>query len=130
MDMDIRTLIPEHKNDFERVEMLKNYKVEELKPIIYDLLTWLQDMNWPIALEIQNILLNFKEDLIPHIRTILLTDDDEWKYWILTSLMRKLPNHIIVLLKPELERIRDHPTSDELQSDLIEEVEEILNRML
>ncbi|WP_342554856.1 DUF5071 domain-containing protein [Paenibacillus sp. FSL R7-0652] len=130
MDMDIRTLIPEHKNDFERVEMLKNYKVEELKPIIYDLLTWLQDMNWPIALEIQNILLNFKEDLIPHIRTILLTDDDEWKYWILTSLMRKLPNHIIVLLKPELERIRDHPTSDELQSDLIEEVEEILNRIL
>ncbi|WP_366289857.1 DUF5071 domain-containing protein [Paenibacillus sp. AN1007] len=128
--MDIRTLIPEHKNDFERVEMLKNYKVEELKPIIYDLLTWLQDMNWPIALEIQNILLNFKEDLIPHIRTILLTDDDEWKYWILTSLMRKLPNHIIVLLKPELERIRDHPTSDELQSDLIEEVEEILNRIL
>lgn len=130
MDMDIRTLIPEHKNDFERVEMLKNYKVEELKPIIYDLLTWPQDMNWPIALEIQNILLNFKEDLIPHIRTILLTDDDEWKYWILTSLMRKLPNHIIVLLKPELERIRDHPTSDEPQSDLIEEVEEILNRIL
>lgn len=33
------------------------------------------------------------------------------------------------ILKPELERIRDYPTSDEIQSDLIEEVEVILKRL-
>lgn len=34
------------------------------------------------------------------------------------------------ILKPELERIRDYPTSDEIQSDLIEVIEVVLKRLL
>ncbi|WP_178075963.1 DUF5071 domain-containing protein [Paenibacillus oralis] len=57
--MNIRELIPKHKQDYERVEQLKTKTLEEIKPILPELLEWLQDMNWPIAQDIENIVFTF-----------------------------------------------------------------------
>ncbi|AJY77931.1 hypothetical protein VN24_21915 [Paenibacillus beijingensis] len=127
--MDIRELIPKHKKDFESIEKLKTLDLEELKLILPELLEWLQDMNWPIAREIQTILLHFPEDLTPHIRRIFRTSDGEWKYWILYSLLTDLPKHILIDLKPDLERINNYPTEDEKSSDLKYIVEDLLQRL-
>jgi hypothetical protein len=90
----------------------------------------MKDMNWPIAREIPSILLRFNEDLIPYIRSILRTNDGEWKYWILNCLIRNLPKHVIIELRPELERVKNDPTYDEINVELNEEVEELLQRLL
>ncbi len=46
--MNAKELIPKNKFDHETVERLKNLSYEELKPIMPDLLEWLQDFNWPL----------------------------------------------------------------------------------
>jgi len=85
-------------------------------------------MNWPIASELQKIIVNFEIELVPHIQRILQTDDGVWKYWILSSLLNELPNYIVTELRSDLERIRDYPTEDEIAEQLGEIVEVLLKR--
>jgi hypothetical protein len=54
-------------------------------------------MNWPIAIEIKNLLLKFNENLVPHVRAIFLTDDGEWKYWIVTCLLEEVSLEVMIL---------------------------------
>ncbi|AEW03054.1 hypothetical protein A4D02_03400 [Niastella koreensis] len=86
--MDIRKLIPQHKDDQKVIESLKQLSFEEIKPIIPDLLEWLQDINWPIAGPVADILEPFSDSIVPDIIKILRTNDGLWKLWILTTLAR------------------------------------------
>lgn len=47
--MELRDLIPKNKFDDGNIVELDGLTDEELKPIVYDLLMWLQDYNWPIS---------------------------------------------------------------------------------
>ena len=47
--MNFKEMYPKDKDDTESLTKLLSYSFEELKPISWDLLTCLQDMNWPIA---------------------------------------------------------------------------------
>ncbi|MFB6457107.1 DUF5071 domain-containing protein [Chitinophaga sp. Hz27] len=122
--MDIRELIPKHKDDQEVIEALKKLSFEEIKPIVPDLLTWLQDINWPIAARIAEVLKPFSDRLVPDILTVLKTNDGIWKLWILTNLVRSTKDE--TLLK-ELERIAKHPTKDEIEEEVNVEAIAILN---
>ncbi|MGV2686298.1 DUF5071 domain-containing protein [Clostridium perfringens] len=109
----IQELIPQHKSDFERVNLLKQQPLKNLRPILSELLVWLQDENWPIAKDIEDLVLGFGRELIPHIRYIFNTNDGCWKYFVLEGLVRRLPNNILLELKEDLERIQVNPTKDE-----------------
>ena len=52
MKVDIKELLPRGKHDFERVDLLKKVERDALRPIIPELLKWLQDTNWPISAEV------------------------------------------------------------------------------
>ena len=69
--MNIRDLIPKDKFDESGVEELKKLSFEQIKPIIPDLLVWLQDMNWPVARSIADILEPFTDRITPEIVAIL-----------------------------------------------------------
>ncbi|WP_326108139.1 DUF5071 domain-containing protein [Paenibacillus kribbensis] len=127
--MKINELIPRDKYDFERVEQLKKQPTEKLKRILPELLEWLQDGNWPIAEPIENVLLNFKEELIPYIRGIFSTNDGCWKYFVLHGLIRKLPDYILKELKVDLNRMLNAPTEDEKQEELDDILIELLERV-
>nr|WP_020615524.1 DUF5071 domain-containing protein [Paenibacillus daejeonensis] len=58
-------IIPQHKSDFEKVEIIKMLDLKDIKPILPDLLEWLQDANWPIAKPIEDIVLHFKRSWCP-----------------------------------------------------------------
>ena len=77
--MNIRELIPEHKDDQKVIERFKRLSFEEIKPIIPDLLEWLQDRNWPIAGPVAEILTPFSDSIVPEIIKILKTNDGLWK---------------------------------------------------
>ncbi|OXM82304.1 DUF5071 domain-containing protein [Paenibacillus rigui] len=127
--MDIKILIPKHKFDFESVEKLKKLNLEEIKPILPELLEWLQDMNWPIAQEIETLLLSFQEQLIPYIKNVLNTNDGTWKYFLLHGLINKLPKHVLKDLKTDLERMKNSPTDDEKYEELEDILEELLEKI-
>ena len=119
--MDIKELLPRGKHDFERVDLLKKVERDALRPIIPELLKWLQDTNWPISAEVGKMLLPFDSDLIPYIQDIFQTDDDMWKYWILSELVSKLSKKAKSGLTDDLNRFAYHPTAWE-QEEGVDEI--------
>ena len=56
---ELRSLIPSNKHDHEKVKRIKELGYPKIKPILPELLEWIQDVNWPIA-----------RDLIPFFQSI------------------------------------------------------------
>ncbi|GIP20618.1 DUF5071 domain-containing protein [Paenibacillus sp. J22TS3] len=127
--MNIRKYLPENKHDFESVNVLKTLDKDELKEILPELFEWLQDGNWPISHSIENILLRFDEELIPHIHKVLQTNDGQWKYFLLEGLVNRLPNSILIQLREDLIRIINDPTKDEELEELGNTAANLLNKI-
>jgi len=122
--MNIQELIPKNKFDGSGIEELKSLSFEQIKPIIPDLLEWLQDMNWPVASSIASILKPFINRITAELVMILKSDDVMWKYGVLISLIRNTRD--LIILK-ELERIVKYPTKDEIENEVDLEAIAILN---
>lgn len=122
--MDIKKLIPKHKDDQEVIAGLKKLSFEQLEPIIPELLVWLQDTNWPIARPVADILEPFADRIVPEIIKILKTNDGEWKRRILMSLARDTTDPILL---QEIERIAKFPSRDEIEDEVNLEAIAILN---
>ncbi|MED4531811.1 DUF5071 domain-containing protein [Metabacillus fastidiosus] len=82
--------LPRHKHDFERVNELKRREREEILPLLPFLIEWMQDMNWPIAHDIAELLLTFPNEIVPLIKDVLAGNDDIWKYWCLKVLIKSV----------------------------------------
>jgi len=113
--MDIQELIPKHKDDQKVIKPLKKLSFEQLKPIIPQLLEWLQDMNWPIARPVADILEPFADRITSELIEILRTNDGMWKYWILLNLAKNTQD---ALLLKEIERIAKFPSEDEIYDEV------------
>ncbi|WP_169083976.1 DUF5071 domain-containing protein [Paenibacillus sp. PL91] len=127
--MEYSELIPKTKSDYERVALLKEAEKEKILPILPQLLEWLQDMNWPIAQDIEDIILKYEEHLITHIRVVMKSNDGGWKYFLLHGLITRLSNEILLELKPDLVRMKLCPTKDEIVAEIAEKIEDLLVRI-
>jgi hypothetical protein len=122
--MDVRDLIPKNKHDHEVIDDLKKLSFEQLQPIVPDLLEWLQDMNWPIARPVADILKPFADKIAPDIIKIFKTDDGIWKMWVLVNLTVNATDPALLI---EIERIAKFPTRDEVEEEANLEAIAILN---
>jgi hypothetical protein len=127
--MDLADLIPRTKSDYERLNKLKMVEQEHLLTILPQLLEWLQDMNWPIAQDIENILVDFGDQLIPHIQAVLNSVDGGWKHSLLYGLINRLSVQQLLGLKSDLERMKYQPTRDEEDEDFAEMIDELLKKL-
>ncbi|MGP7819665.1 DUF5071 domain-containing protein [Niallia sp. 01092] len=118
--------IPRNKHDFERVDQLKKLNRSEILPLLPRLMEWTQDMNWPIANEVAELLLTFPNEIIPLIKDVLATNDNVWKYWCLEILVKRLPDDLRKQFKSDLIRLVESPTTEERLEDLDEKANGIL----
>lgn len=121
-----KDLLPRHKTDDDRVEMIKKMDRDKILPLLPSLLEWIQDMNWPVAPSILKLLLTFPEEIVPHVQDVLSSDDDNWKWFILHFLVIELPVDSRVQFKEYLTRVAETPTQNELAEKLDEIAKEIL----
>lgn len=122
----MKDLVPKHKDDLSSVERLESYEFSELKPIVPELLEWLQDMNWPIAFYMANLLRPHINEMADELITILNKKDDPmWKYWVLT-LMSGYKSKIDLQLMQEIKRIKDQPDFLEIECEVDEIAGDIL----
>ncbi len=121
-----RNKLPRDKFDFERIDEVKLMGKHEVAPLIPGLLEWIQDMNWPIAPQVVEILLDHPDEIVPHIRAVLATEDDIWKYWCLEYVVRRLPNHYQQMLIEDLKRMETDPT----EGEKLEEVDKLASEIL
>jgi hypothetical protein len=118
-------LLPQSKHDTEKAEALIALGYPAVAPIIPELLTWLQDRNWPVGRVLAPFLASLGAAIAPAVRTFLSTDDEFWKYGLVVDVVA----HSAALadaLTPELERIIATPTAGEKAEGLPDEVREIL----
>ncbi|MBF4516200.1 DUF5071 domain-containing protein [Flavobacterium sp. ANB] len=123
--MNVKILIPKDKFDFETVEKLKTYSFDEIKPIIPDLLEWLQDGNWPISKPIAELLAPHVEKFSPEILKILIGQDEMWKYWILLNFGKILKNKLVL---HEIDRIAKNPNQNEIDNNVFKIAIEIISK--
>lgn len=127
--MNVREWLPRDKHDFEAVRKLSELGNEELRDIIPELTKWLQDGNWPISKSVEDLLLRFGEELIPHIQNVFKTKDPQWEYFMLSGLISRLPSRYLIVLKDDLERILKNPTKSEMLEELDEIIVPLLNKI-
>lgn len=113
--MNIRDLIPKDKFDIKTAEKLHNFSFAEIKPIIPDLLEWIQDMNWPVSRPVAEYLKTITDEVNPDILKILRGDDDMWKYWTI-GVFGCVTKDTNVLA--EIRRIATNPTKGEIECEV------------
>nr|GAT54160.1 predicted protein [Mycena chlorophos] len=121
------------KTDYLAVRSIQEgvHTAEEMQPLIPGLLSWLQDVNWPMCSASCEQLSRFLVLAIEGARSVLQHlngDDGEWEYNLL-RFVGTVPPALREPLRPEIERIAQRPTASEVDNELSELVIELLVAM-
>lgn len=121
--------LPRSKHDLDAARQIAAASPHELTPHIPELLTWLQDINWPVARRVADGLSRCGEPLVAPVRDVLRSDDAIWKLWVLTALLPRCPRQVQEALLPELTRIATDPTDAEVAEEAHVEARALLERL-
>jgi hypothetical protein len=113
-----RHYIPKDKEDLDFVNELQSMKIEEIKDDIPRLLEWIQDGNWPQAPYIYNYLIPYVNNIEEEIINILRSDDEMWKYWLITGLLYHSKFTPSVSIMAELKKLSTNPSDDEKEAEV------------
>ena len=119
-------LVPVHKGDLERAQAAVNAGYPAVEPIIGKLVEWLQDYNWPVAKILAPFLASVGTQLVPHISSVLQSNDYVWKYWVISLLLPSLPEAAAAEFRPELERLYYAPEPNEKSEELDQQARDVL----
>jgi hypothetical protein len=128
MPIDLTSLLPIDKMDTEAASKVVALGFPVVEPVLPQLLEWLQDMNWPVAQVFQPFLASIGAPLASHIRAVLATDDDVWKYWVVQGVVGNSAE-LVHALRPELERLARSPTDGEAEEGVSELSEQIIKKV-
>ena len=84
--MNLESLIPNHKSDLASAKAAVSAGHPAVESILPDLIFWLQDYNWPVAKILAPFLASIGSPMIPHIDAVFATNDEIWKFWIISCL--------------------------------------------
>ena len=126
--MKIKDLVPKNKFDNSNIETIRGLSDEELSVIIPDLLEWLEDYNWPVAQELEPILIERQNLVLPYISDILRGDNYTWRYQIINLLLPGFTVENRLLFKEDLEYLVSRRTNDSYEITISDEAKECLEK--
>jgi len=121
--------VPSHKHDMAAVDRARTLGFPELNPAIPDLLIWVQDLNWPVAAAVADLLSGAGAELAPHLRDVFQSGDAEWTANVLEHVCRQLPPHALQSLRNDFARIASDPTEAEREEGADTAARAVLSRM-
>ena len=112
-------IIPKDKHDFNVCKNLDKCTQNKILDNIDELLSWTEDINWPIARCILSKLTKLDSDILGNaIENILKGDDSLWKYSLIEGLLPELNANQFKKLIPILEAICQNPSKSDKQEEL------------
>ncbi|UQV43782.1 DUF5071 domain-containing protein [Janthinobacterium lividum] len=117
--------LPRDKHDTQNAQALIALSWEELHPAMPQILAWIQDVNWPVAGVLLPYLAGIGARLAPYIKTVLDSNDGQWKYFVLQGIVRH-SSEVAFELGGELNRLAYAPTIEELEEGVAEVARAIL----
>ena len=118
-------MLPKDKFDVSAVEQLRNVDTQQVIPLLPSMLEWIQDMNWPVAKPMVEVLLSYPNEITPLVENVLCSEDDMWIYWCLVELVPKLPFYSKLVLTGAVEQIASRPINP-LNEDVVYAAQEAL----
>jgi len=114
-------IVPKDKYDLSSVRELGSKSDDDLEPYIEELLNWVQDLNWPVALPICKRLSEYRKDLNKPLLKVLNSNDAIWKYNVITQIVTELSDPIPEKIIEPLVQIINSPSEEEKleQVDLV-----------
>lgn len=73
--MDLKDCIPKGKFDLAAIDRAVEVGFPQINPILPDLLEWIKDGNWPVALPTASLLSGAGPEIVPFVKSILNADD-------------------------------------------------------
>jgi Domain of unknown function (DUF5071) len=89
--MNLLEMLPVSKHDTDKAAKLGALGYPAVEPVLPQILKWLKDMNWPVAMVLKPLVAGIGAPLAPYLRDVFATDDDIWKYWILEVVVGRSP---------------------------------------
>ena len=111
----LQHLLPVDKHDLESIEKLSTLGFPALNDLLPEMLTWIQDMNWPVATPMCLLVAQAGPELIPEIEAILGGDDLGWSYFLITDLLPLLPHDKQNTLIPAVKMLYDRVDDDDIR---------------
>jgi hypothetical protein len=127
--MNIYQLVPKGKGDMETAAQLSQYPYNEIKPIVDELLMWIQDMHWPVASPVFYYLKSICEHLNDQIVRVLESNDEIWKFNCLRLFLGMSHKIIDERLLDEIKRIAVNPSKGEIAEDVHELAIELMEEV-
>ena len=118
METELHRLLPRHRSDFDNARALVALGYPAVAPVLKELLTWLQDGNWPITRLVGDFFLTIPEAIAPLVQDVLAGDDLQWKYWCIVRLIGQMPPTVAIQFRDELTRLAESPTTAERLDEL------------
>ena len=109
------SLLPQDKFDCAAVARLAELPPDVIAPLLPELLTWLQDANWPVVLPLAAFLRPWQAQLDETIAAVLRGKDEEWKTALLTQLLDARAGAATLR---EVARIAQFPTAEERAAEV------------
>lgn len=128
MHTDLTSLMPSSKRDTAKAEQLIALGYPKVEPVLPQILEWVQDLNWPVAIVFQRFLITIGAPLAPYVRAVLLTSDDPWKYSLMIGIVWASPG-LAQALRQDVERIARTPTAGELAEEVSEAAAQVLKSL-
>ncbi|WP_167855912.1 DUF5071 domain-containing protein [Natronospirillum operosum] len=119
-------LVPKDKGDLEACDNLQMASDAELTPYLTELLECLQDINWPIAFPVSVRLSTMGVELVKPTLDILNSDDEVWKYWIVSHFLHQVRPAVLAPLRFKLNAMKSKPTRPEIEEEVFDAVCELL----
>lgn len=87
---------PRDKFDLAAVAALNGADADTLRPLLPELLEWLQDANWPVARPLAELLRPHQQAFDRELAAIPRGDDEEWKQTLFSCLLdhRAAPDQV------------------------------------
>ena len=123
---DAAALVPRDKFDLAAAERAVEAGWPTVEPVLKDLVSWCLDGNWPVAAILAPFLGQLGLPVVPAVLEVLDSDDAPAKSFVLFGIGRKMPAEAIDALSPQLLKLRDHPSPDEVGEELPELAAELL----
>ncbi|KAL2061392.1 hypothetical protein VTL71DRAFT_7665 [Oculimacula yallundae] len=120
--------------DVEAMRYLTTLDADTLAPLIPHLLTWIQDINWPVASPVIHLLRKYPFVIVEPVRKVLRDeagekDDGGWKFNCLNYLVVEMNPEYQILLNEEIVRMATSPTKEEAEWETVEIAKDILRKL-
>ena len=113
------SLAPKSKSDLETANRAVAVGYPAVKPVLSELVEWLQDYNWPVARVLAPFLAKIGMPLVPHIDHVFSTTDETWKYWMIVCLISH-NDDLYEHYKQKLVQFAEQPTDNDSRHELDE----------